>query len=72
MTLLNNIEHHAQKNGDRIAIKIDAQQITYNSLKDKIAEKHYKLQHIERQATVALNIQNPFDVNYLLFSSFTI
>lgn len=59
MTLLNNIEHHAQKNGDCIAIKIDAQQITYNSLKDKIAEKHYKLQHIERQATVALNLQNP-------------
>jgi long-chain acyl-CoA synthetase len=59
MTLLTNIEHHAHKNGDRIAIKIDAQQITYKALKDKIATKHFKLQQLEQQATVALNIQNP-------------
>jgi long-chain acyl-CoA synthetase len=59
MTLLTNIENHAHKNADRIAIKIDKQQITYKALKDEIATKHYKLQQIEQQATVALNIQNP-------------
>jgi non-ribosomal peptide synthetase component E (peptide arylation enzyme) len=42
MTLLTNIEHHAHKKADRIAIKIDAQQITYKALKDEIATKHYK------------------------------
>ena len=35
MTLLTNIENHAHKNADRIAIKIDKQQITYKALKDE-------------------------------------
>lgn len=59
MELLTNIEHFAQEYGGFMAIKIDNQSLTYQSLNRKINEKCSELKHIEQHATVALNIENP-------------